>query len=94
MKVGNSFVLNTTVMTEEELSRSGLLATDVLKGAKPGHFDHLPLVADFIFVPQKAVKQQSAHWTAQRTEANRRVPRQIEHRQRAVPVGEHCARPL
>lgn len=53
MKVGNSFVLNTTAMTEEELSRSGLLATDVLKGAKPGNFDHLPLVADFIMVPQK-----------------------------------------
>lgn len=60
MKVVNSFVLNTTTMTEEELSRSGLLATDVLKGAKPGHFDHLPLVADFNFAPQKAVKLQSA----------------------------------
>lgn len=61
MKVANSFVLNTTAMTEEELSRSGLLATDVLKGAKPGHFDHLPLVADFILVPKQAVKPRPAH---------------------------------
>ena len=39
-------------MREEELSRSGLMATDMLKGAKPGNFDPLPLVADFVLESQ------------------------------------------
>lgn len=42
-----SYVLNTTAMTDGELRESGLLAADVLWDATPGHFDHLPLVADF-----------------------------------------------
>lgn len=50
MEPRSGFVLNTTTMTEEELSRHGLLATDVLKGGKPGNFDHLPLVADFVLL--------------------------------------------
>ncbi len=52
MRVRRSFVLNTTTMSEEELSKSGLLATDVLRGAQPGDFDHMPLVADFVVTPQ------------------------------------------
>lgn len=51
LQVRSSFVLNTTTMTEGELARSGLQATDVLKGAVPGRFDHLPLVADFVLSP-------------------------------------------
>jgi endonuclease/exonuclease/phosphatase family metal-dependent hydrolase len=47
--VQNSFVLNTTAMSSSELNQSGLLAEDVLRSAKPGDFDHLPLVTDFVF---------------------------------------------
>jgi hypothetical protein len=45
--LNHSYVLNTTNMTPQELSDTGLLATDVLWEAEPGNYDHLPLVADF-----------------------------------------------
>ena len=51
LSVKHSFVLNTTTMTNSELKVSGLLKSDVLMEGKPGHFDHLPLIADFVFRP-------------------------------------------
>lgn len=52
LQVRSSFVLNTTTMGANELKQSGMLATDVLRAAKPGDFDHLPLVVDFAFIPE------------------------------------------
>jgi endonuclease/exonuclease/phosphatase family metal-dependent hydrolase len=49
MKVEHSYVLNTTTMSQAELSRHGLVSTDVLKRSTAGDFDHLPLVVDFSF---------------------------------------------
>lgn len=45
----NSFVLNTTAMSEDELRQSGLQHDDVLRTGKAGEFDHLPMVVDFVF---------------------------------------------
>ena len=42
----HSFILNTTVMTQDALDAAGLRKTDVVL-QPPGQFDHLPLVADF-----------------------------------------------
>lgn len=47
LSVNHSFVLNTTIMTRQELDDNGLLSTDALWDGKAGNFDHLPLVADF-----------------------------------------------
>lgn len=44
----HGFVLNTTTMTADELKGSGLLSGDVLWDGVTGHYDHLPLVADFV----------------------------------------------
>jgi len=52
LEVRSSFVLNTTTLSENELRQGGMLATDVLRSAKPGDFDHLPLVADFAFIAE------------------------------------------
>ncbi len=60
MEVDHSFVLNTTTMTDEELSRYDLLATDVLKGSEPGEFDHLPLVVDFTFRSEEIAELKSS----------------------------------
>jgi endonuclease/exonuclease/phosphatase family metal-dependent hydrolase len=49
VSVNHSFVLNTTTMTDVELNESGLVKEDVLWEGQPGNFDHLPLVADFVF---------------------------------------------
>jgi endonuclease/exonuclease/phosphatase family metal-dependent hydrolase len=45
--LNHSFVLNTTEMTADELTASGLLNSDVLLGGAVGNYDHLPMVADF-----------------------------------------------
>lgn len=48
LKATHSFILNTTTMAESELSASGLLKSDVLWRSESGHFDHLPMVVDFV----------------------------------------------
>ena len=60
MKTDHSFVSNTTTMTDEQLSRNGLLRTDVLKESIPEDFDHLPLVADFSFRTQEIERLRSS----------------------------------
>ena len=47
--IENAFVLNTEVMTEEELGAAGLKAGDVMLDPKTGRYDHLPLVVDISF---------------------------------------------
>ena len=47
LSINQSIVLDTTAMPAEDLSRLGLLRSDVLFGGKPGYFDHLPLIVDF-----------------------------------------------
>ena len=54
MSVANSFVLNTTTMSAEDLTASGLQADDVVLDASIGYFDHLPLVVDFAIPRQIA----------------------------------------
>jgi endonuclease/exonuclease/phosphatase family metal-dependent hydrolase len=56
LTVRQSFVLDTTTMSAEELASLGLLRPDVLFGGKPGYFDHLPLIVDFS-VRSEAIKQ-------------------------------------
>jgi endonuclease/exonuclease/phosphatase family metal-dependent hydrolase len=48
MTVGRSFVLDTMSMSEDELHRAGLRATDVMHDPAKGIHDHLPVVADLI----------------------------------------------
>ena len=47
--IENAFVLNTEVMTEEELEAAGLEAGDVLLDPETGRYDHLPLTVDISF---------------------------------------------
>lgn len=47
--VENGFVLNTTIMSEDELVAVGLEAGDVMLDPETGNYDHLPLVIDFSF---------------------------------------------
>lgn len=47
--VENAFVLNTEIMTEEELGAVGLKAGDVMLDPETGRYDHLPLVVDISF---------------------------------------------
>ncbi len=42
------YVLNTMIMSAEELADLGLQKSDVLYGGIAGYYDHLPLVADFV----------------------------------------------
>jgi len=60
MKADHSFVLNTTIMSAESLSRHGLEETDVLRDSKPGDFDHLPLVVDFSLRSEEIAKLRSS----------------------------------
>jgi endonuclease/exonuclease/phosphatase family metal-dependent hydrolase len=48
MHVGRAFVLDTMSMSEDDLHRYGLRATDVMRDPARGIHDHLPLVADLI----------------------------------------------
>jgi endonuclease/exonuclease/phosphatase family metal-dependent hydrolase len=48
LRVVNSFVLNTTTMSYEELRRAGVRATDVMRDPQAGFHDHLPIVVDFV----------------------------------------------
>jgi endonuclease/exonuclease/phosphatase family metal-dependent hydrolase len=47
--VENAFVLNTTMMAEEELEAVGLQAGDVMLDTETGRYDHLPLSVDITF---------------------------------------------
>ncbi len=47
VRVGNSFVLNTGLMSTAELTASGLQVWDVTTDAAGEDYDHLPLVVDF-----------------------------------------------
>jgi endonuclease/exonuclease/phosphatase family metal-dependent hydrolase len=47
--VENAFVLNTTIMAEEELEAVGLKAGDVMLDPETGRYDHLPLSVDISF---------------------------------------------
>ncbi len=47
MSVSQSFVLDTTTMSANELTELGLQKSDVLYGGKAGYYDHMPLVTDF-----------------------------------------------
>ncbi len=46
MSVDNAFVLNTNMLTEEELALAGLKVGDVMLDLETGRYDHLPLVVD------------------------------------------------
>jgi endonuclease/exonuclease/phosphatase family metal-dependent hydrolase len=48
LQVIHSFVLNTTIMTFEELQRSELRSIDVMRNPLLGWHDHFPVVADVI----------------------------------------------
>ena len=48
MSVRQRFVLNTMMMSAEELAGLGLQKSDVLYGGNPREYDHLPLVVDFV----------------------------------------------
>jgi endonuclease/exonuclease/phosphatase family metal-dependent hydrolase len=48
IRVGRSFVLDTTRMTGGERKRAGLQATDTMRDPAKGVHDHLPVVADLI----------------------------------------------
>jgi endonuclease/exonuclease/phosphatase family metal-dependent hydrolase len=48
----HSFVLNTAIMTTEELLATGLQPFDALLNGDTGRFDHLPIVMDFVVVPE------------------------------------------
>jgi endonuclease/exonuclease/phosphatase family metal-dependent hydrolase len=47
--IENAFVLNTTIMAEEELEAVGLKAGDVMLDPETGRYDHLPLSVDISF---------------------------------------------
>ena len=47
--VENAFVLNTTIMAEEDLEAVGLEAGDVMLDPETGRYDHLPLSIDISF---------------------------------------------
>lgn len=49
LEVTKSFALNTTLMSDEDLSAAGLHKFDVAKDDEGREFDHLPLVVDFLF---------------------------------------------
>lgn len=48
MTLWHAFVLNTVAMSAEELVANGLQREDCLLDGKPGMFDHMPVVADFL----------------------------------------------
>ena len=48
LEVVHAFVLNTTIMTPQELVSSGLEWGDVLLTPKAGDYDHLPIVVDVL----------------------------------------------
>jgi len=48
----HSFVLNTAIMTSEELLATGLQPFDALLNGTTGDYDHLPIVMDFVSVPE------------------------------------------
>ena len=43
----NQFVLNTVMLSPEELEMRGLLSDDIQIDAAAGCYDHLPMVVDF-----------------------------------------------
>ncbi len=47
LEVAHSFVLNTTTMSDDDLSATGLQALDVVVDLVGAAFDHLPVVVDF-----------------------------------------------
>lgn len=49
ISLDHAFVLNTTIMTEDELAAAGLEAGDVMLDPQTGRYDHLPLVVDIAF---------------------------------------------
>lgn len=49
LRLEKAFVLNTAIMTDEELRAAGLAAGDVALDLATGRYDHLPLIADFYF---------------------------------------------
>jgi len=54
LATANEFVLNTTTMTTEELTATGLQTYDVVIDEKTGSFDHIPVVVDFRIIPEPA----------------------------------------
>lgn len=49
LSIENAFVLNTEIMTQEELEAAGLEAGDVMLDPQTGRYDHLPLAVDISF---------------------------------------------
>jgi hypothetical protein len=47
LSVNQSFILNTTTMSADELTELDLLESDVLFRGEAGFYDHLPLIVDF-----------------------------------------------
>ena len=48
MSIDQKFVLDTTTMSESDLSALGMQRSDVLYDGNIGIYDHLPLVTDFV----------------------------------------------
>jgi endonuclease/exonuclease/phosphatase family metal-dependent hydrolase len=48
LRSANQFVLDTTVMSYQELVKSGLRTIDVMRDPQAGIHDHFPLVIDFV----------------------------------------------
>ena len=48
----HAFVLNTAIMTSEELLATGLQPFDAILDGDTGNYDHLPIVMDFVIVPE------------------------------------------
>ena len=49
IQVENAFVLNTEIMSPEDLAAAGLKAGDVLLDPATGRYDHLPMAVDIAF---------------------------------------------
>jgi endonuclease/exonuclease/phosphatase family metal-dependent hydrolase len=52
LAIVNSFVLDTTKLSEAALAQFGLEKDDVLMNATPGFYDHLPIVVDFALIEE------------------------------------------
>ncbi|HEX9676084.1 MAG TPA: hypothetical protein VGA07_08895, partial [Anaerolineales bacterium] len=50
LELGNTFILNTMLLSDEALELLGLQAGDVLLDLPSDYYDHLPLVVDFELV--------------------------------------------
>ena len=53
MLIVNKFILNTTLLSAQELSAFGLSADDVVIKLASGYYDHFPMVVDFVILAEE-----------------------------------------